>query len=187
MPEAFTNALGPERTIIGDGDTGFAFVITPDADINGGNTIYGPNYDVTKGAKAIENITLPEDGSDTKNMRMFHETVSRMEAGEAGNTTFHRTKNGHDQQIFLAYAPVFLDTWRPLNSRDFSAGCAVTQKLVYSLGIAVDEMDLYLRYQGVENRVDAQLKVARGISIPAMPLYLPKVIVSCVSIIFMAE
>lgn len=170
LPEAFTNALGPDRTIIGDGDTGFAFVITPIADINGGNTIFGPNYDATEGATAIENIALPDDEVATANRLKFDATVTKMAAGDAGNTTFLRTKDEEEQRVFLAYAPVFLDVWRPLNNKNFSAGCSSTPQLIYSLGIAVDERDLYLRYQGVENRVDAQLDVARGISIAFMVL-----------------
>ncbi|CAB9497324.1 expressed unknown protein [Seminavis robusta] len=168
LPEAFTSALGPDNTIVGEGDSGFPFVITPEEDVSGGNTIFGPNYNLSQGSRHILNVTMPEDGKGTENRRKFAETVQKMEEGQTGTASFVRMYDGEEHIVFLAYAPVYVRLMRPLDHRDFAAPVNVTARLVYSLGIAVDVSDLYLRFVAVEGRVDAQLKLARGFSIAAM-------------------
>jgi hypothetical protein len=168
LPTAFLSALGPGNTIIGEGDSGFPFVITPQEDAQGGNTIFGPRYNLSQGSRHIINVTIPEDGLSTKNHQKFAELIDLMQDGQNGTATFVRMYEGQPQTIFLAYAPVSVAMMRPLDHRVFAAPCNTSSRLLYSLGIAVDQSDLYLRYEGVESRVDDQLKVARGFSIAAM-------------------
>jgi hypothetical protein len=168
LPTAFLTALGPGNTIIGEGDSGFPFVITPQEDVQGGNTIFGPGYNLSQGSRHIVNITIPEDGVGTRNHQKFAEVIDQMQDGQNGTATFVRMHEGQPQIIFLAYAPVSVALLRPLDHRVFAAPCNTSSRLLYSIGIAVDQSDLYLRYEGVESRVDDQLKVARGCSIAAV-------------------
>lgn len=93
-----------------------------------------------------------------------------MSNGEKGTTSFIRKSRGkaEDENVIISYSPVSVTVLTPLDPSNFSAGCNVSAKLVYSLGIAIVEGDLYLRYEAVESSVDHNLKIARGISIAAM-------------------
>jgi hypothetical protein len=168
LPTAFLSALGPGNTLIGEGDSGFPFVITPQEDVQGGNTIFGPGYNLSQGSRHIANVIILEDGNGTKNQQNFAEIITLMQDGQIGTATFLRTFEGQPQTIFLAYAPVSVAVLRPKDHRVFAAPCNTSSSLLYSVGIAVDQSDLYLRYERVENRVDDQLKVFRGFSIAAI-------------------
>jgi len=77
-------ALGPDRTLIGPGDLGFPIVITPEEDIFGSNTVYGPGYSLSDGPKPIGDIILPEDSNATANRRGFEAIIASMEEGKEG-------------------------------------------------------------------------------------------------------
>jgi hypothetical protein len=126
------------------------------------------DYDIADGPKSIPEVVLPEDKNGTDHRTRFDETVALMEAGKFGNATFARKRGGESENVFLSYAPVKVNTLRPLDPSNFSVGCSMSTKLVYSLGIAIVEGDLYLRYEAVESRVDQNLKIARGVSIACM-------------------
>jgi hypothetical protein len=53
LPTAFLSLFRPGATTIGEGDSGFPFVITPQEDVQGGNTIFGPGYNLSQGSKHI--------------------------------------------------------------------------------------------------------------------------------------
>ena len=170
LPEAFTNALHANNTVIGKGDRGFPFVITATTDIFGGNTILGPDYDLSvDGPMSILDVVDPEHDSEQSRDKL-KETIASMQSGEIGNTTFVRENGGKTETIFLSYSPVSVRVLHPLDPRNFSAGSTWSYTLVYSLGIAVAERDLFLRYEAVEKEVDRQLDIARSVSIAAMVL-----------------
>lgn len=168
LPEAFTQSLGENNTIIGKGDRGFPFVITSTTDIFGGNTILGPGYDLAvDGPTSILDVVDPERDSESSRDKL-NETIALMQLGETGNATFIRDNGGKEERIFVSYSPVAVKVLHPLDPRNFSSGSTWSSTLVYSLGIAVAERDLYLRYEAVEEEVDRQLDIARSVSIAAM-------------------
>lgn len=169
VPYAFIKALGPENTIIGSGQKGFPIVVTPETNIFAGDTVIGPDYDMEEdGPQTIQNVSMREDQPGSENWQRFAEALRIMREGGTGNVTFVRTVNGNKETAFLSYAPVRIDIFDPIDNRNFSAGCNVSTKLVYSLGIAVAQNDLYLRYREVEDAVDTYLDIARGLCIAGM-------------------
>lgn len=93
-----------------------------------------------------------------------------MDDGKKNSTVFVRQRNGRPENVILSYAPVNVPVITPLNPGAFSAGCNVSSKLVYSLGIGIVESDLNLRYAAVEKSLEHNLMIARGVSIGAMLL-----------------
>lgn len=132
------------------------------------NTIVGPNYDISDGAMSILDVILPEDLEGTEYRTGFEEIATAMVRGETGNATFIRTNDESEETFFIAYTGVNLRILRPLDHRDFATANSISSKLVYSLGIAISESDLYLRYETVERQIERQLDITRGVSIAAM-------------------
>lgn len=130
----------------------------------------GPNYELQDGPTAVQDLILPEDSNETINYSRFVDLVERMSNGEEGSRSFTRRSHGSDQDevVIISYSPVSVTVLTPVDHSDFAAGCGVSDRLVYSLGIAIVEGDLYLRYEAVESSVDHSLKIARGVSIAAM-------------------
>ena len=166
LPTSLSKALGPDDTVIGPGVQGFPIVITPDEDIFGGNTVIGPGYNLSAGSTPILELIVPEDSNGTRNFNEFNDVVARMDNGESGSVLFTRTRNGKEEKVFLAFAPVNVRVLRPLDHRYFAAGTNMSTNLIYGLAVGIAERFVPLLSMCLQGRAPLNLKLIR----PASPL-----------------
>ena len=114
-------------------------IVTPDKDINGGDTIAAPNYSLGDTSPDIVDVLFPHDAENSTNRRYFEETVLRsMKSGEFGWRRFERNReDGTPEAMLIAFDRVAVRDTRPINSRNFGAGVNVSEALLYSWGLLV--------------------------------------------------
>jgi hypothetical protein len=87
-----------------------------------------------------------------------------MKVGKTGNATFYRTnEEGVQEQVYLAFAPVAVQSFLPVDSADFSRGLKSSKYFIYSLALAETEAGLLERFDPIEQETQQQIRVAIGI------------------------
>ena len=142
--------------------TGFRepLVLAANVDGFGGDTVVAPGYSLGSAAPPSDEVVLPYDEWNSTNRIHFREkVVAEMKAGRAGNATFKRTsEDGTEQSFFIAFAPVVIQTMKPLNSSIFARGVNFSTSLVYSWGVVVRTEDLDVTFRGLEDEIESELQ-----------------------------
>ena len=134
----------------------FGFMITPDFDRAGGDTVIGPNEleDDWESANILELLFENETASSGNREYFERKILPSMKRGDHNVTTYERWLGGTPQEtLVLAYQPVFVHAYQALSPDTFDRGVDVSKTLVYSIGIVSSEAGLRRPFQEIEDDV----------------------------------
>lgn len=146
---------------------GFPILITTEGAYDA-DTIIGPNYELSDPPTPIKAKVLPFDINCAKeecisNLVAFNDFVLGMKGGTIGSeTTTRTTEDGDLERLFMAYAPVTVRSYRPIDSTDFSRGLATAEYLIYSLALVETKSGLLMTFDPIEKETQKQVKWATG-------------------------
>ena len=136
-----------------------AFVVTPEASLNGGDTVLGPDrFDPGWSWKEVAiGRLLFKDEPESSTYRFDFETHvlnKRMKLGEEGLVKVQRTTHGGSlETLTLAFRPVTVRVLLPLDPTVLSRGANESKALVYSVGIAYRESDVQQPWNEIESDI----------------------------------
>ena len=141
-----------------------SFVITPDPEAKGGDTLIGPDQssEVWESANILD-LLFRDETSGSSNKQFFErEILPHMKAGKANVTTYSRWRGGEPEELLvLAYHPVRVRAYQALRPDDFSRGVNESETLVYSVGIARKDEDLRRPFENISDDVMDDLDFLR--------------------------
>lgn len=139
-------------------DAPLSFVITPQGDVTGGDTLVGPNKTTGWFSSPIGDLVFLNE--DARNRAIFERDIlPDMKSGKAGTTYFTRLKKeGTEEKLTLVYEPVHIRTLESVSPADFSRGVSMSAKTIYSIGIAFVEKELRMPIEEQEDSVYADLE-----------------------------
>lgn len=141
-----------------------SFLITPDEDVLGGDTVVGPNKSMEwKSAPIGDHLFVHE--ADSSNRNYFErEILPLMKTGKTGQVEFNRTTaDGSNECIWLSFAPVTGRSLLAVAPDDFSAGVKVSESLVYSIGVGRQCEVIKQAFHTVEGDIDEALNGTRTV------------------------
>jgi len=165
LPTAMIHSLNDETPL---SNGGFPFLIATQS-AYGADTVVGPNYNLSDPPTSIATKVVPFDISCDlvvcqSNLEAFNAIVKAMKAGEEGNVTFYRTrKSGGEEKVLIAYAPVAVQSYQPVDSSDFSRGLKASEYLIYSLALAETQAGILETFDPIAVVTHKQIKEAIGI------------------------
>lgn len=130
------------------------------------DTVVGPDYSLSDPPSPIASKVLAVDVDCDRavcraNVEAFNEVVEKMKTGLQGNATFYRTTDGGRQErVHMAYSPVSVRTFRPLDSSDFSRGLNASDYLIYSLALVEVEDGTLETFDPIEDVTQQQITAA---------------------------
>ena len=165
LPTKMFNVLR-NSTPLSDG--GFPVLVAIEGPSDG-DTVIGPGYELSDPPASIASKVLEYDGDcDTEtcrnNAEVFNTIVSNMKSGKTGNATFYRTNEaGDNETVLMAFAPVAIRSFLPIDSTDFSRGLKASKYVIYSLALAETKSGLMERFNPIEEETQQQITVAIAI------------------------
>jgi HAMP domain-containing protein len=175
FPDRIIKASSKENTAVGSGDEGFVFLITPEADHLGKDTVVGPGFSLSDGGEAISDLMLGSTSSAAKTA--FEKNVLlKMRNGVNGTETY-RKSDGTEHHV--AYAPVKVKTMKSTNAADFGNGVDEYDTLIYSLGISISDADLLLPFTKIEDAINKQ--IASSVAVMVILIIVASVLVAVVA------
>jgi hypothetical protein len=158
-----------EVTEVGDNHTfdrrrnSFTIFVTPSSDALGGDTLAGPGYAMGSTSPPIQSLVMPCDDPSSQNRRDFDAGVlAAMKQGQSGERSFHRrafvrnddvvTCAATEESMFISYAPVVIQSSKPVRSDDFARGVIVSEILMGSLGVVVSTENLSAPFAFIEKQ-----------------------------------
>ena len=143
---------------------GFPILITTLSDAD---SVVGPGFSaLNESARPISELVLPYDYSCeevecVENMEGFMEILASMKGGEHGISNFtRRTPSGSVERAHIAYAPVVLNGYRPMDSSDFSRGIESREYNIYSLALVETEGGLLEPFEEIEEDTSRQIRTS---------------------------
>lgn len=136
-----------------------AFVVTPEASLNGGDTVLGPDrFEPGWSWKevAIGRLLFEDEPESSTDRLDFENNVldKRMKLGEEGLAKVQRTRrDGSRETLTLAFRPVTVRVLLPLDPTVLSRGANESKTLVYSVGIAYRESDVLQPWNEIEGGI----------------------------------
>lgn len=133
------------------------------------DTVIGPGYELSDPPTSITSKVLEyevdcDEVVCRSNQDAFNAIVSAMKAGQTGNASFYRTSmEGEQERVYIAFAPVAVQSFLPVDSADFSRGLMSSKYLIYSLALAETESGLLERFDPIQEETQHQIRVAIGI------------------------
>lgn len=143
---------------------GFPILITVESDNFGADTVIGPGRSAE--ALPIADLVLPNDPECTGTAceEGFYEILGKMKAGQNGTENFIRVgEDGSNEQIYISYAPVVVNTYTPVDSSDFSRGVFMSPYLLYSLAFAENEDKMLAEFFEIEDDIDTQFYITLAV------------------------
>lgn len=144
---------------------GFPILVATESGFDA-DTVIGPEYKLSDPPSPIVSkvLAIDVDCNDAicrSNTETFNKVVDEMKAGLEGNATFYRTTgDGFQERVHLAYAPVSVRSFRPLDSSDFSRGLDAAEYLIYSLGLVETESGMFETFDPIEDVTQQQINTA---------------------------
>ena len=161
------DALSPEHTPLKD--YGYPVLITPTVleAVSGGDTVIGPGLvrDVSTLPPRIEDLVLAHESrnctTDCIGREQFLNIVADMKRGKLGSTAFVKeAMDGSIQEMFVAYAPVWVPSLSPKNSYNFSSGVNSEDLLIYSVAFIADIEGLLEPFEVIAKDMEKQRNAA---------------------------
>ena len=150
---------------------GFPILITPQPNQLGkAETVIGPGLSLKEESKPIVPLVLPDDHncSSTEcksHINEFESIVNDMKAGKRDLTQFtRRMADGGTEVVHIAYSPVRVKSFKPINATDFNEGVESSEYLVYSLALAETQRGLLEPFDEAEDETRRQVFVAATIA-----------------------
>jgi hypothetical protein len=143
---------------------GFPILITVEKDNFGADAVIGPGLDGE--ARPIADLVLPHDpeceGATCE--EGFFQILKDMKEGRNDTSIFSRlTADGADEAIYIAFAPVSVNTFSSVNSSDFSRGISKSRHLLYSLAFAEYEDAMLKQFHEIEDDIDEQFYITLAV------------------------
>ncbi len=146
-----------------DGESSLTFMITPEEDILGGNTVVGPGIGKEWASAKIEDLIFKNELNETNLNYFKNKVLPIMKSGARGNTRVSITnEDGLEEEICLYYTPVSLPLRMGQRPDDFASGMNTSEHLIYSLGVGKPCDEIKRPYDGVEDAVNADSQSQRG-------------------------
>lgn len=141
-----------------------SFLITPDEDVLGGDTVVGPNKSMAWDSAPIGDLLFLHEPDSSNRDHFEREVLPLMKGGGKGQKDFYWTKSdGSIERICLFFAPVSGRTMLAMAPDDFSVGVKVSDSLVYSVGVGRPCDDIKLPFRTVEDDVNEDLTANRTV------------------------
>ena len=127
-----------------------------------------------KEGDSLARVLMPYDKCDNvfeytescKLLAKFQRIVSAIHRGAFSWTRFHRTSHdGNIEEIAIAFAPVLLPGYRPVDPSDFSRGSLEQQQPVFSLLFAQRQDDIIDTFVSVHDELAKTLQRSMGVLI----------------------
>jgi len=142
-----------------------AFVITPEVDATGGDTVVGPN--VTEGwesASILDLLFMYDPPGSHFRLDFEQRILAKMKNGTEHLEEFGRTKkDGKAEHLVIAFAPVYQRVLLPLSPDDFSRGVEVSQVLLYSVGMIRRVDEIHAPFREIEDDIKRELDDIRTV------------------------
>lgn len=149
---------------------GFPILITSKKDgVAQAETVIGPNFSRSETARPIAPLVLEKEQNCNStvcevNRNAFEDVVRAMQNGESNRTAFYRLReDGTQEKVYIAFAPVLVKSYCPVNSSDFARGVKESEYLVYSLALAETEEGALEPFEAVEKSTEKQVYIAIGV------------------------
>jgi hypothetical protein len=131
-------------------------------------TVVGPGLEERGGSARMVDLVLPYDAPNSTNWLKFKSDIhDRMRDGMAYYSAFWRTKSDNvtQEELYMAFAPIMMRTYKALNHSNFSAGIESRVSPIYSLGFGITLKDLEIRFVEVEEQVKDNIEQVTYISL----------------------
>lgn len=156
------------------------FLITPDEDVIGGDTVVGPRFGIGGSAwksSPIGDLIFLHESSPANRKSFDDEILPLMKNGTSGYKQFNLTnEDGEMVLTCLSFAPVSVDVMLPIAPDDYAAGVKKSKTQVYSLGVGVPCRAISDPFQKVEaeveNDLDQNLNAYMAVNITATSLFI---------------
>eukprot|EP00529_Nitzschia_sp_RCC80_P002757 CAMPEP_0113467282 /NCGR_PEP_ID=MMETSP0014_2-20120614/14730_1 /TAXON_ID=2857 /ORGANISM="Nitzschia sp." /LENGTH=1767 /DNA_ID=CAMNT_0000359577 /DNA_START=361 /DNA_END=5664 /DNA_ORIENTATION=+ /assembly_acc=CAM_ASM_000159 len=143
-------------------DQPLTFLITPDEDVVGGDTVVGPRFgvkDLAWKSSPIGDLIFLHEPSPENRQYFDNEILPSMKNGTSGYREFNITNDeGVNALMCLSFAPVSFDVMLPIAPDDYAAGVKKSRALVYSLGVGVPCQNISFPFRKVEGEVRDDLE-----------------------------
>lgn len=134
-------------------------MITPTSDALGHDTVVGPGFSFGKGGGdgvGIKELLQPDAAFDS--------ILRKMKAGKQGFGTFSGTVGSNDEEkMYIAYAPVYVRNYHPLNSSDIASGVKNETILVYSLALVETETGIKQPFESIDDLASNIVNICIGV------------------------
>lgn len=157
LPNSIFNALTSDKLELADG--GFPIMITPQSDALGHDTVVGPGFSLEQGGIAIKELLQSHFGKYDN--EAFDQILEQMRAGGAA-TAFFFVEDGK-REFKIAYAPVYIRSYPPLDSSDISRGVKREIILVYSLALIEPQDEIMKLFQSVNDLSSQTATICTGV------------------------
>jgi hypothetical protein len=144
------------------------FFVTLSSDALDNDTLAGLGYAIESNSPPVQDLLMPcDDDPSSQNRKDFAEVLAAMKEGNISNSLFHRRaffryddkvtcfkteESMTEESMLIFYAPVVIQSSKPVSSDDFARGVSVSNVMMGSLGIAVPELDLSAPFAFIENK-----------------------------------
>jgi hypothetical protein len=137
-----------------------SFLITPDEDILGGDTVVGPNKSMEWASSPIGDLLFLHEPDSSNRYEFERQVLPLMKSGAKGQKEFFwTTADGSKELMCLYFAPVSARAILSMAPDDFAAGVKVSNSLVYSIGVGRPCDDIKQPFRTVEDDVNEDLTV----------------------------
>jgi HAMP domain-containing protein len=136
-----------------------AFLITPDDDEFGGDTVIGPgDFDRWESVPIGDRLFKFERPASVNQAAFETGPLKRLKNGESGIVKFARTtEDGSMELLRLAFEPVSVTVLLALDPSDLSRGVNATSVLVYSVGVAYREDEIQQPWKKTKDNIYSDL------------------------------
>uniref|UniRef100_A0A7S4NFJ6 Uncharacterized protein n=1 Tax=Odontella aurita TaxID=265563 RepID=A0A7S4NFJ6_9STRA len=158
MPNAIISSLSKANTELVQG--GFPVLVAARADVLGHDAVIGPEFDIGDPGRHIEELVVPNDPPG----HSFYRIADDMREGKQHVESFRRTRHdGSVEDIIVAFAPVNVSSFRPMNASDYARGVREYNDVIYSLGLAQPKEELLRPFKEVGDTVQRQVNICIGV------------------------
>jgi hypothetical protein len=137
-----------------------SFIITPEYDAFGGNTVVGLNKTEIWSSTTISDLLFAHDATGSPNRDAFEKGIlPQIQNGYSRVTRVRRTNQSGDEEIFiLSIEPVHQRVIQAVDPSNFTRGVSASEVLVYSIGIAKLEGEMREPFEMIEDDVTSDLE-----------------------------
>lgn len=159
-----------------------SFVITPEKDITGGDTVIGPNKLEGWRSVSICDVLFPNENVSVNELyrqEFEYNAIRKMKGGESDIVQFTLVgEDGSTEEFYLAFAPVTYRLLLPTNPSEFSEGVIVSKDLMYSVAIGESMSNIKAPFESAVEEMTEDLVRHRNIYISVIAA------VTCLCIMF---
>ncbi|KAL7569171.1 hypothetical protein ACA910_016997 [Epithemia clementina (nom. ined.)] len=117
-----------------------SFLITPDADIYGGDIVVGSNKSQWSPSLMIDELFQDDGNNHVERLEFEEDILTKMKLGQSGSGRFsRRQQDGKVEKFVVAYAPVNQTILLPLDPGRLDAGAYAVTMTIYSVAVVMSD------------------------------------------------